>query len=131
MEFSTFSGRLVGMLRFDAPAVVLPLAEHFSVNSGPFVFNGQVSGFAADDVDRRVPLFDVTVTGQGTAMLSMDFENGLWRDIEAQYDFATTPEPASLILFGTALVGLAARRWRQVRSRRGSFADSGLIDDAS
>jgi hypothetical protein len=62
--------RLLGTLRFDAPTIVV--ADGFA----PFVFNGVVTAFARDDLDARTPLFQETLTGQGTARLSFeDFDS--------------------------------------------------------
>jgi hypothetical protein len=109
------SPRLAGTLRFDAPVVVLP---NFTA---PFVFNGRVTGFAADDLDARVPLFDVELVGQGTARLQFeDFVNGVSLEPVATYTFAATPEPATLALFGTGFVGLLSRAWRHKRIPRRS-----------
>ena len=111
------SPRLVGTFRFDAPAVVVPPpvdAAASGVNlTGPFVFHGDVTGFAPEDATASVPLFHVDLVGQGTANLSLSFfgaeENQLF------YTFSATPEPASLLLFVTGLAGLAAKRGRRRR----------------
>jgi PEP-CTERM motif-containing protein len=109
--------RLAGTLRFDAPTVAV---NGFNAAPVPFVFSGEVSGFAADDTDLRAPLFQVTLTGHGTAHLGFedDFrcctESSLLR-----YTFdaapAATPEPTTLALFGTGVVGvmLRARKTRK------------------
>jgi PEP-CTERM motif len=105
--------RLAGTLRFDAPTIAV--ADRFA----PFVFNGVVSGFAHDDVEARVPLFQVALTGQGTARLSFeDFDNNA--DLSGSfvtYTFAAapaaTPEPTTLVLFGTAVAGLVQRARRK------------------
>jgi hypothetical protein len=105
--------RLAGTLRFDAPTIAV--ADRFA----PFVFNGVVSAFARDDVDARAPLFQVALTGQGTARLSFeDFDNNA--DLSGSfvtYTFAAapaaTPEPTTLVLFGTAVAGLVQRARRK------------------
>ena len=107
--------RLAGTLRFDAPTIAV--ADRFA----PFVFNGLVSGFAHNDVEARAPLFQVALTGQGTARLSFeDFDNNA--DLSGSfvtYTFAAapaaTPEPTTLVLFGTAVAGLVQRARKQRR----------------
>ena len=110
--------RLAGTLRFDAPVVAV---DAFTAPVVPFVFNGVVSAFAHDDVEARAPLFQVALTGQGTARLSFeDFDNNA--DLSGSfvtYTFAAapaaTPEPTTLVLFGTAVAGLVQRARRKRR----------------
>ena len=110
--------RLAGTLRFDAPTIAV--ADRFA----PFVFNGVVSGFAHSDVDARAPLFQVALTGQGTARLSFeDFDNNA--DLSGSfvtYTFAAapaaTPEPTTLVLFGTAVAGLVQRTRKKATANR-------------
>jgi hypothetical protein len=108
---------LTGSLRFDVSPVVLPSTNNFV--TAPFVFNGHATGFAIQDVGARVPLFDVDLVGQGTASVEFDhFIFGRGDDVIGRFDEfgyffaaapAATPEPATLALFGTGLVGLIAR----------------------
>jgi PEP-CTERM motif-containing protein len=110
--------RLLGTLRFDAPVVSV---DGFTATAAPFVFNGVVSGFAHDDVDARAALFQVALTGQGTARLSFeDFDNNpALSGSFVTYTFAAapaaTPEPTTLVLFGTAVAGLVQRARRKRR----------------
>jgi hypothetical protein len=109
--------RLAGTLRFNAPTIAVE--DRFA----PFVFNGVVSAFARDDVDARAPLFQVALTGQGTARLSFeDFDNnGALSGSFVTYTFAAapaaTPEPTTLVLFGTAAVAGVVQRARRKRRR--------------
>ena len=112
-------GVLTGTLRFDAPTIVLPPVDPVRVTdvTAPFVFSGDVSGFAPDDVNFRAPLFHVNLIGQGTLEMIFDFDfarSGSYPNPQLTYAFAPTPEPASLILFGTGLTALLVRR----RARR-------------
>ena len=108
--------RLLGTLRFDAPVVAV---DGFTAPAVPFVFNGFVRGFAHDDVDGRAPLFQVSLTGQGTARLGFeDFDfNSALSGSSVTYTFAAapaaTPEPTTLVLFGTAVAGLVQRARRK------------------
>jgi hypothetical protein len=111
--------RLQGTFRFDAPTIAV--ADRVA----PFVFNGMVSGFAHDDLDGRTPLFQLSLTGRGTARLNFeDFDsNADLSGSSVTYTFAAapapTPEPMTLLLLGTAVVGLAHR----VRRSRPSAAN--------
>jgi hypothetical protein len=112
-------GVLTGSLRFDAPTIVLPPVDpvHLTDVTAPFVFSGDVSGFGADDVDFRAPLFHVNLIGQGTFEMIFDFDfarSGSYPNPQLTYAFAPTPEPVSLVLFGTGVTGLLASR----RARR-------------
>ena len=54
---------LAGTLRFEASTVVLPLIDPqvTGVVTAPFIFRGDVSGFARDDTNFQEPLFHVNL----------------------------------------------------------------------
>jgi hypothetical protein len=126
MERPPFSMDLTGTLAFDAPTVVLPGMEYDgeSPPTAPFVFRGHVAAFDRNDVE----IFQVDLTGQGTATVSFHpvFPPGTeFTNFSASYTFASPapiPEPASIFLLGTGLVGLM-RRKRITRIHDGNAAE--------
>ena len=114
---------LAGTFRFDAPTIVLPPPQPSRFGNGlelrldvPFAFNGQVTGFAATDLDATVPLFHADLVGQGTANFIASFDEGkFFGPPDVEFTFAATPEPATVGLLGFGLVGLVGRARRRMR----------------
>ena len=60
----------------------------------------------------------VPLIGSGTATLDVianQFDEPIWELSSLRYDFAPTPEPATVLLVGTGMFALAARRYRRRR----------------
>jgi PEP-CTERM motif-containing protein len=104
-----------GDLSFTATPIPFPdtATDGIRVQS-PFTFAGTLRGFDGDQ-----PVFSVGLTGAGMTdrFWDKDVERGIFTAGENRlmYIFAdpgasATPEPASLLLLGTGLAGLAARR---------------------
>jgi hypothetical protein len=93
----------------------------------PFNINGFITGYETEWRNTQ-PLFTTTLEGHGIATLIMsgNFEPSLNRWLyffhSINYNFSPTtptPEPATLLLFGTGLIGAAAQYRRRLRQRRG------------
>jgi hypothetical protein len=81
----------------------------------PFTFAGQLTGYASPDRS-GTPIFDLTLTGSGTARLSMALEEGRYSFSSLDYNFEAdpVPEPATLLLVSAG----AALMWRRRQVHR-------------
>lgn len=103
-----------GTLAFDVRPVPFPATTgDFVAFRAPFSFTGSVRGF---ERDREV--FAADIIGAGEALETFDvLDNGLFRldDSRITFDFtggqpAPIPEPASLLLCGSGVAAVVARR---------------------
>jgi PEP-CTERM motif len=132
---ATFNGTTVGSwwigsgstLNFTGPDVVIPDAagQSFTLTT-PFAMTGSVFVHSLDDINHPL-VFSTDVSGQGIATLTFTYfnftptTNGYVLS-SIRYDFTPIPEPATMILLGTGLAGIAARGYkrRQVRKQSDS-----------
>ena len=106
------------VIRFNiaAPAVTLDPDSgmpRFKVFQVPFTFAGQLTAFPTPALTGE-PLFDVVLTGQGTARLSMFVEDGLYSFSSLDYNFEAAdpvPEPGTILLLSAG----GALLWRRRR----------------
>lgn len=115
---------MAGTFLFEGPDVVLPpLPAEPGVISlrAPFQFSGAAAGFPRSAVAGDPPLFVVDLVGRGNVDLRLRSEGGLWRFANLEYAFGEPiPEPLTIVLVGTGLVGILRMRKGAGRKRKGA-----------
>jgi hypothetical protein len=110
------TGQAVISIRPSGPGVIVPpLASRHVILRTPFELPSS-SGSFLEFSPREDEFIDVPLTGKGLfTMELMPNANGepAWEIAQIRYDFAPTPEPATLVLFTTGLGTLAWQRRRR------------------
>ena len=115
----TYIGWANGPLNFVTEGFTVPTTGESVVTlTGHFTMTGSITftpHLLGEPTDVPFAVSDVYGSGLVTVRLQQSF-GGYWIT-NIRYDFQPTPEPATLILLGSGIAGLAARQRRRSRLR--------------
>ena len=95
---NTFFGTYVGTVTLPPVGGVAPLSQTFTVTGGTGLFTGASGGFTG---------LGARIEANGVANIRLDFNGTI----------TTVPEPATLLLLGTGLAGVAAKVRKRLKVR--------------
>ncbi len=114
-----------GQFTFGAENVVLPAGTTNVTITAPFFFSGFITGCEGNALVCANQIFTTELVGQGTVTALFDapvqFNNitlYTFRSVTYEFEAAEIPEPMTLLLLASGLLGVSARGLRSCRKNR-------------